>query len=88
MEEDRKEEKIEIFSITEEVGSPEYIFKVLTATKQQIVNIQSDCSTISAVLGQLKKIHDPDEWLVDGELRDSSNAYSLHGQYLSIHFVS
>jgi hypothetical protein len=71
VEEDRKEEKIEIFSITEEVGSPEYIFKVLTATKQQIVNIQSDCSTISAVLGQLKKIHDPDEWLVDGELRDS-----------------
>jgi len=71
VEEDRKEDRNEYYLLTEEVDSPKYIFGVLTATKHQILQIKPDSETISAVLGQLKIIHDSEEWLIDRKWRDS-----------------
>lgn len=51
--------------VTEEYGSPEHLFRILTATKQDLLSRSYDRLSITPAIEQLQLIHTPDEWLTN-----------------------
>jgi len=51
-------------------GSPEYLFRVLTATESELLIQSYDKLPITPAIKQLQLIHTPDEWLTDAGWND------------------
>lgn len=54
----------------DEFGSTEHLFRVLTASKQDLLSRSYDGLPITPAVEQLQIIHSPEEWLTDEPLED------------------
>ncbi len=51
--------------VIENYGSPEHLFRVLTATKQELLSRSYDRLPVTPAIEQLQLIHTPEEWLTN-----------------------
>lgn len=56
--------------VVADFGSPEHIFQVLTATKQELLSRSYDKLPITPAVEQLQLIHTPEEWLTNERWND------------------
>jgi len=59
--------KLQVF---DDYGSPEHLFRVLTATSRELLNRSYDRLPITPAIEQLQLIHTPDEWLTNARWND------------------
>lgn len=58
------------FQIFDDYGSPEHLFRVLTARKEELLSRSYDNLLITPAIEQLQIIHTPDEWLTNARWND------------------
>lgn len=59
--------KVQVF---DNYGSPEHLFRVITATSRELLNRSYDKLLITPAIEQLQLIHTPDEWLTNTRWND------------------
>ncbi len=56
--------------VVDNYGSPEHLFRVLTATRRELLSRSYDRLPITPAIEQLQLIHTPDEWLTNTRWND------------------